>query len=98
MALSRPCLTCGTPTYDTRCRLCEAARRGTTSQRGYGLEHITLRRYWAPEVATGSINCARCGKAILPQDPWDLGHSDVDRREYAGPEHQRCNRATNRTS
>jgi hypothetical protein len=27
---------------------------------------------------------------IVPGEPWDLGHSDVDRSVYAGPEHVRA--------
>lgn len=50
---------------------------------------------WAPDVARGIVFCARCGERIAAGDPWDLGHSDLDRRFYAGPEHRKCNRATN---
>lgn len=69
-------------------------RRGGTTARGYGSAHQKLRARWARDVARGVVACARCGLPILPWEPWDLGHSDFDRTQYAGPEHQRCNRAT----
>lgn len=69
------------------------AKRGTTTQRGYGHQHQTLRKQWAPKVATGTVPCARCGEPINPGEPWDLGHAD-DRTKYNGPEHAyRCNRS-----
>jgi len=64
----------------------------TTKQRGYGAKHAALRKSWAPKVAMGNVICPRCGFAILPEAAWDLGHSDVDRSEWTGPEHARCNR------
>jgi hypothetical protein len=37
----------------------------------------------------------RCGERIAPGERWDLGHVDGSGlTEYAGPEHERCNRAT----
>lgn len=45
-------------------------------------------------VLAGGVRCARCGEPIRPGDSWDLGHVDGDPTRYAGPEHQRCNRAT----
>jgi hypothetical protein len=64
-----------------------------TSARGYGRRHQALRKRLAPRVASGVVLCARCGKPILPGEPWDLGHDDHDRTRYNGPEHRRCNRA-----
>jgi hypothetical protein len=70
------------------------ALRLTTTARGYGRAHQLLRRRLAREVATGLGVCWRCGQPIDPGEPWDLGHDDIDRRRYRGPEHARCNRAT----
>lgn len=62
--------------------------------REYGRRHRKLRQRLAPLVASGKALCARCGRLIAPGAAWDLGHVDDDRARYAGPEHQRCNRAT----
>lgn len=69
--------------------------RARTAARGYGAQHQRLRRAWAPHVAAGLVDCARCGHRITPGTPWDLGHHDHNRSVYTGPEHAACNRATN---
>src|SRR5262245_43080736 len=56
----------------------------------YPGKHQATRRALAPSVP-GST-CARCGRPILPGQPWDLDHSD-DRGGYLGAAHRRCNRA-----
>jgi hypothetical protein len=56
----------------------------------YGGEHQALRRALSPYVP-GS-RCWRCGRPILPGQPWDLGHDDDDPGSYRGPEHARCSR------
>jgi hypothetical protein len=66
----------------------------TTTERGYGGQHVALRKRWAKIVAAGEASCARCGRWIAPGTHWDLGHADRDRSVYVGPEHRRCNRAT----
>lgn len=71
-----------------------ASRRGKTSARGYGAKHQRLRVEWASKVATGTVQCWRCGELIHTHEPWDLGHDDEDRSITHGPEHaNRCNRA-----
>ena len=65
-------------------------RRGTRQARGYGAAHDRLRAWWAPKVATGTIDCARCRKRISPFDVWHLDHTD-DRAGYLGPSHEACN-------
>ncbi len=71
----------------------------STLRRGYGAAHRAERKRLAPLVATGLVNCARCGKQILPGEPWCLDHADrVDAHQerggiYLGPSHRRCNHA-----
>jgi hypothetical protein len=63
----------------------------------YGHRHRRLRAQLRQLVEAGQASCARCGKRILPGEAWDLGHADGDSpTAYTGPEHARCNRATNR--
>lgn len=75
----------------SRCRF--QARPGS-GKRGYGWPHQLMRRQVAAQVKAGRAICVRCLEPIKPDEPWDLGHHDLDRSVYAGPEHARCNRAT----
>jgi len=69
----------------------------TTAERGYGGQHVKLRKRIQKQMDAGKIfYCWRDGKPISPSEPWDLGHDDDDRTKYMGPEHARCNRATSR--
>lgn len=65
----------------------------STNERGYGRRHQALRKTWQRQVDLGIVICWRCGNPIAPGSPWDLGHDDVDRTVYRGPEHQACNRS-----
>jgi hypothetical protein len=66
--------------------------RPSSTARGYGIVHQRLRARWAPVVATGGVECPRCGRYIPPWEPWDLGHPDDDKNAIPTPWHQRCNR------
>jgi hypothetical protein len=66
-------------------------RRRSTNARVYGVLHQKMRLRYSELVASGLAVCARCGLAIDPNDPWDLDH-----RDYLGPSHRRCNRATSK--
>jgi hypothetical protein len=79
------------------------AKAMKTAARGYGGRHQALRRALEPSVAAGLVDCARCGLPLQPWQAWDLGHDDLDRGKYSGPEHRHArdcpeggNRATNR--
>jgi hypothetical protein len=50
-----------------------------------------MRERLIPIVATGTVDCARCGLKIVPDDKWELDHKD-DGRGWLGPSHARCNR------
>ena len=63
----------------------------------YGTRHKALRAGWARKVAGGGVLCARCGRPISPDEPFDLGHVDGGGLfEYQGAEHRRCNRAVSK--
>jgi hypothetical protein len=109
MPFQRPCIGAGGPcptrnltTHSSgRCEQCRRRHwktRGTTAQRGYGSTHERLRQQWAPIVAAGGALCWRCGRLINRGDDWDLGHDDLDRSVYRGPEHRACNRAVRKRS
>ena len=79
------------------------AQRGSTTSRGYGRPHQKLRASWKPYVESGLVDChaMEClqeqdghGRRIAPGAPWDLGHT-LDRTNWTGPEHRRCNRHEN---
>ena len=75
-------------------RRARGERIATAAERGYGREHFELRKRIEVLVDSGRAFCARCGRWIAPGEPWDLGHDDVDRSVYRGPEHRSCNRRT----
>lgn len=99
----RVCESCGASfmAFAPHARFCRKACRHRSYKKDpmkmesmYGVRHRRRRQQWAPVVATGKVDCARCGKRIRAGEPWDLGHDDADPSRYVGPEHARCNRAT----
>lgn len=73
-------------------------RRGTRQERGYDAKHQALRARWSPRVASGKVQCWRCGQRLSPLEPWDLGHVDTEdlprEKQRRLPECLPCNRAT----
>jgi hypothetical protein len=90
-----------TPAQILRARERERLRkrtRPTPKERGYGQQFKREHKRVEKIVKAGNTVCARCGEPIRVVDgkpePWDLGHNDVDRSQFSGPEHRGCNRAT----
>jgi len=58
-----------------------------------------LRLPWRERlIVEGGLPCPRCGKLILPGEPWDLGHQGTPRALGAddsdlAPEHRSCSRS-----
>jgi hypothetical protein len=71
-----------------------STKRTSTTARGYGYRHQQERKRWSPFVESGQVLCARCRRAILPGQPWDVGHVDGSKTKYADAEHRKCNRQT----
>lgn len=57
----------------------------------YDGNHRRARQVWATSVSRGETPCRRCGRAILPGQKWDLGHTEDG--SPSQPEHASCNRA-----
>src|ERR1035438_2912722 len=64
-------------------------KRPSTTQRGYGSQHMKERKRFARIVEAGGAFCS-CGGWIAPGSDWHLGH-DHRNGGYLGPEHARCN-------
>ena len=77
--------------YCTRHARQYEARRGTSTQRGYGVDHRALRADWQRRIDAGEIvMCADgCGARIAGR-MWQLGH-DHQRGGYLGPQTVRHN-------
>lgn len=78
------------PVHQARADARLRARRGSTTQRGYGTAHQQLRAKLLAQWKPGDP-CARCGKPMTDKTRIDLGHQD-GKRGYRGLEHDTCNR------
>lgn len=75
-------------------------KAGRTAAAGYGGKHQKLRAEYVQRMAAGEVfMCWRCGLPVNPA-AFDLGHDDVDRTQYRGPEHRgrECPRGGNRAT
>lgn len=75
--VNRPCLDCGALSPNTRCEVCRKqqdnqryARRGTTTERGYGHAYRQRR----PEVLDSATTCVSCGREFTDDNPATTGH------------------------
>lgn len=95
----RVCVEPGCPTLVEagRCPAHRRARdkaRGTRQERGYDAAHDKLRASYQARMNRGEqFDCWRCEDPIDPEH-WHLGHDDLDRSVYHGPECPPCNLAT----
>ena len=65
----------------------------TRQERGYDAKHDRRRRRWAARVASGGVQCGRCGRPILSNEPWDLSHPGDDKSIEPVPWCRSCNRS-----
>lgn len=77
--VNRPCLDCGALTPGNRCPTHQRrqdnqryARRGTTTERGYGYAYEQRRA----TVLAGATHCATCGGEFTADNPATGGHVD----------------------
>lgn len=69
-------------------------KRGTRQERGYDAAHDAERAEYEQCMAKGEwFMCWRCDAPIDPSN-WTLGHCDIDRTIYHGPECPPCDYAT----
>jgi hypothetical protein len=93
------CLEPGCPVLSDKSR-CPTHRRvrerarGSSTARGYGVDHRDLRATYQQRMDQGeAFICWRGGEPIDPSN-WTLGHCDDDRTTYHGPECPPCDYAT----
>lgn len=111
--VNRPCLDCGALSPNTRCpthRIAKDneryARRGSTTERGYGSAY----RHRRDGVVADATHCDTCGEPFTPDNPATGGHvvdlRTLPRHERKAsaataeltPQCQRCNYGWNRQS
>lgn len=75
--VNRPCLDCGVLSEGTRCEIhrkrqdnTRYARRGSTTDRGYGHAYRQRR----PQVLQGATHCRTCGQQFTEDNPATTGH------------------------
>jgi hypothetical protein len=66
------------------------SRRERQEPRPLRPRHRALRKSLVRMVEVGKANCARCGKPIAPNEPWDLRDDEGDPYRHTGPEHRHC--------
>lgn len=98
------CSVPGCPSIQLEPRCAEHRRereqaRGTRQQRGYGSAHVRLRATYQRRMDQGErFVCWRCKArgvtTVIDPGNWTLGHCDVDRSKYHGPECPPCDYAT----
>ncbi|MBA2614314.1 MAG: HNH endonuclease [Actinobacteria bacterium] len=95
--MNRPCLDCGELTRSgSRCSRCEAkrdARRGTTTERGYGSDHQKR----AKATIRSQPWCSICGHPGSPSNPLTADHVvPVSRGGRGGPLRVACRSCNSR--
>jgi hypothetical protein len=91
------------PTHRVDAARYGAQIRGTTTERGYGIDHQRERARLKPVVDAGLAfcqqgipgngstgGCCMPTRRIHPGTPWHLGHNDA-RTAWIGPVHEQCN-------
>lgn len=96
------CAEPGCPALQAEARCLEHRRakerqRGTRQARGYDADHDALAGVYQQRMDNGiGYLCWRCLKPLGTKRgaDWVLGHCDINRGVYHGPEHPACNNAT----
>lgn len=69
----------------------------TTSQRGYGTNHVQARKA-AAKRHRPTDPCCRCGQPLGPMGPWLHYDHNAQRTGYLGFAHRRCNERAGRAA